>query len=273
MTMSTHERDTAAQRSELKSRQGNKPHDDSANVPSTDSVTPEAAENAPMKVIYKTMGELEEGDQLLGSEAGGTTVTDAYDAHVPDRMFRLRFSNGQVIEASGNHLWYTVTGLDKQLHKQRIKDARAHVVPHLNERKMSWLKKMANADAELSPNVDMEFIADALAIDGSKVDLYNQVVRILESIGPVAMRNEYIYDEGAGTQEAGTKARRIYSLKLFCEQALALVSESIGKKHSSPYELLKGKVRTTEDIAHTWELGHDFPSTGKRAGIFSMITR
>lgn len=224
------------------------------------------------KIVYKDIGDIVEDDILIDSEGETTTVTAAYDAHIPDKMFRLRFGNGETIEASGNHLWYTISGLDRQLHKQRIKEARIHLLPRLSDRKTSWLKRMSDVDKELSPGVDLGFIAESLDISQADSDLYNQVFRVLESIGPIAVRNEYYYDENSGSvKDAGSKAKKLYSLKLFCEQMLALVAEASGQKHRSPYELLKGKVRTTEDIAHTWDIGHDFPSTGKKAGILSML--
>lgn len=218
------------------------------------------------EITYKRMGDITEGDILIGSENAQIPVNHAYEAHTPERMFRLRFSNGEIIEASGNHLWYTVSSLDRQLHSQRLKEAKEHLLPALGEKKIAWLRHNADYEAENSPEVDLSFLFDVLNVDDTTPGAANQMIRIAESIGPVAHRYEYVYDENdEQLKETGDRRKRIYSLKLFCEQTLALIAEATGKKHRTSHQLLKGKVRTTEEIVDTWDLKHDFPSTGGRS--------
>lgn len=62
----------------------------------------------------KQFGDLEPGDQLINSDGKPTTVTAVYDKHIPDKMFELEMEDGQVVKASGNHLWYCETDIDKK---------------------------------------------------------------------------------------------------------------------------------------------------------------
>lgn len=213
------------------------------------------------EIEYKRMGDLEVGDQPVASDGTATVINNAYDEHIPESMYRLRFANGEIIEASGNHLWYTVNLLDKQLHKERIKRAEMNVLPKLYPSKTNWLKKTANVSLEDSPAVDIGFLFEILDVDLADRDLIWSITRVLESIGPVAVRNELIFDERVDAiVDAGERETRLYSLSLFCQQMLALCAEALKDKNSVQYELYKGRVRTTEEIAETWELKHDFPS-------------
>lgn len=231
------------------------------------------------QIEYKQMGDIIEGDVLLGSN-GATAVTETYDVHIPEKMYRLRFGNNEVIEASGNHLWYTVTSLDKQTHKDRVKRAKQHVLPQITERKMNWLNRMSAEDQVTSPRVEAKFIFEVLDIGQSSnsshdsTEYANQVIRVLESIGPVEIRNDYIYNETVHGHQSTREGVRMYSLSLFCEQMLALVKEALGEKHLHPYDLKVGKVRTTEQIMNTQDLGHEFPSTNPgSSGIFGIFKR
>lgn len=215
-------------------------------------------------IVYKRMGDLEVGDELLSSDGGSSAITDAYEEHIPEEMYRLSFKNGEEIEASGNHLWYTISSLDRQLYRERLKNAKV-IVKRLTETDLGWLRRFADMSTEDSPAVDASFIFEALRVQEDD-DVYTaQILRALESIGPVAMRSEYIYDETVESLvEVGSEGRRLYSLKLFCEQLLALYSKVSRSRYRTPYDLLMGKVRTTAEIAATWDMKHDFPSVRMR---------
>lgn len=71
-----------------------------------------------MKKNYKTkiieFGDLKPGDKIIGSDGEPVIVTEVYDKHLPKKMFELEMEDGKVIKASGNHLWYCETELDKK---------------------------------------------------------------------------------------------------------------------------------------------------------------
>lgn len=58
------------------------------------------------KTEIKEFGELVPGDRIVGSDGQPVTVTDVYEKHIPDRMYEIEMEDGEVVQASGNHLWY-----------------------------------------------------------------------------------------------------------------------------------------------------------------------
>lgn len=83
-----------------------------------------------MKDKYKTelkqFGDLKVGDQLLGSDGKPTTVTAVYDKHYPDRMFEVEMEDGTIVQASGNHLWYSETTQDFNYKNEYIRLAKVY---------------------------------------------------------------------------------------------------------------------------------------------------
>lgn len=75
-----------------------------------------------MKIEYKEMGSLKPGDKIVGSNNEPTVVTDVYEEHIPDRMYEIEMADGQIIECSGNHLWYCETDTDSK-EKRKYKSA------------------------------------------------------------------------------------------------------------------------------------------------------
>ena len=76
-----------------------------------------------MKDKYEIVdfGDLRPGDKLVGSDGELTQITDVYDKHLPDKMYEIVMEDGEVVKASGEHLWYCETEIDKNnkdLYKQ-----------------------------------------------------------------------------------------------------------------------------------------------------------
>lgn len=65
------------------------------------------------KTKIKQFGDLQVGDKLIGSDGKPTLVTQVYDKHFPDKMYELEMEDGEVVQASGNHLWYCETNSDE----------------------------------------------------------------------------------------------------------------------------------------------------------------
>ena len=63
---------------------------------------------------WKKNGDLVDGDIILDEEGNPTTVLQAHDITVPDKAYRLHFSDGTWIDAGGEHLWTTWTHAERK---------------------------------------------------------------------------------------------------------------------------------------------------------------
>lgn len=70
-------------------------------------------ENKKYKTRLEQFGNLKPGDKLLGSDGQPVTVTNVYDKHYPVEMYEIEMEDGEVVQASGNHLWYCETTSDE----------------------------------------------------------------------------------------------------------------------------------------------------------------
>lgn len=57
-------------------------------------------------------GNLRPGDKLIGSDGQITEITNIYEKHKPKKMYEIEMEDGEVIKASGNHLWYCESEFD-----------------------------------------------------------------------------------------------------------------------------------------------------------------
>ena len=74
-----------------------------------------------MKTKVVKFGDLKPGDKLVGSDGEITEVVKVYDKHIPEKMYEIEMEDGEVIQASGNHLWYCETNSDelgKEMYRQ-----------------------------------------------------------------------------------------------------------------------------------------------------------
>lgn len=56
---------------------------------------------------WKTMGEMKAGDKLFDEKGQVCRVKVAHDIRIPERAFRMYFSDGTEIDAGADHLWVT----------------------------------------------------------------------------------------------------------------------------------------------------------------------
>jgi len=68
----------------------------------------------PTPTGWTTMGEVQVGDQLLGSDGHATTVVAATDVLVERPCFRVTFSDGTTIVADAEHQWLTHTRAERR---------------------------------------------------------------------------------------------------------------------------------------------------------------
>lgn len=187
----------------------------------------------------KKFGDLIPGDVLVGTSSK-TVVTKAYEEHIPESMYRLEFDEGSVIEASGNHLWYIETALDRALHKKRVKSFRKlfKCLPGIVEDELLEVINLEeSAETALIDMVSM------LECEGDR-ERVQAIVRIAESLGPVAEENVMLEDYLTG-EEVSYNEIRLYDAKLFAQQILALYSKGYEKK----WPIIVGQVVTTEYLA------------------------
>lgn len=194
------------------------------------------------KVI--TLGEVQVGDRVLGPDGSYSRVARVHDIHLPESMFRLTFEGkegAKVIEASGNHLWYCETSLDRSLHRKRLKEG-VKIFKDLTEEQKSDLFEIVLSE---HPQLDVS-LSDMIDLLGARElpARWQALVRIAESLGPVVEETTQVrdlYDDKV--EEESTE--RLYDAKLFAKQVLGFTSRALRKK----WPLIVGRVVTTEELA------------------------
>lgn len=199
--------------------------------------------------VLKRFGDLEEGDFIVGSDGTPVQVKAAYEEHVPEKMYRLEFEDGKTIDASGNHLWYVESSLDKSLHRKRMKTwgrLFGELSPEDEEDLLFIAEMEGPAETALSDMIEFMRAED-------DTEKWRAVVRVAESIGPVMEETSSLEDLYSGERLSNTELR-LYDGPRFAQQLLALSS----KKHRSRWPVIVGRVLTTSDIANS-ALAIDLP--------------
>lgn len=68
----------------------------------------------PTPTGWTPMGVLQDGDEVFDETGRPCRILKAWDSYMPQRMYRITFSDGATIEADGDHLWVTWTKLDRE---------------------------------------------------------------------------------------------------------------------------------------------------------------
>lgn len=185
------------------------------------------------------------GDVILGSDNTPVTVVRTHSDHLPSSMFELEFEDGTTIRASGNHLWYCETSLDRSLHRRRIKDWRK-LFGKLSEVDVADLMAVIKLDknAEISLRDALDFYGvDSNSQDKKFAAKNDAIMRVLSSIGPVAEENVSYQDLETG-EILPSPSIRLYDAKRVFQQFLAL-SE---RKYRKQWNVIVGRVVTTEEL-------------------------
>lgn len=88
---------------------------------------------------YETVefGDLKPGDKLIGTDGKITEITKVFQKHLPDKMYELEMADGEIVQASGTHLWYCESDKDKALKEDYFNLAKTYfennVIPEHNE--------------------------------------------------------------------------------------------------------------------------------------------
>ena len=62
---------------------------------------------------FKILRDVVDGDKLIGSDGGKTTVLKAHEVQNPEKSYRIVFASGDEIFSGGEHLWTVMTERDK----------------------------------------------------------------------------------------------------------------------------------------------------------------
>lgn len=195
-----------------------------------------------MKVVR--FGELKPGDVIKGPN-GPVRVTEAYDEHMPTDMYEVSTDSGLVTEASGSHLWYVVTKLDKELHGSRLAEGRK-LKSHLGPQGMEFLKGLA-WDENLNPVPLAKFIELCFAPESQELELVQSAsARIALSLGPVLEENVSYRDIESQELHQSTTIPH-YDLRQLARQLLSLLGD---RKSRKSWPVKVGRVVTTRTLAN-----------------------
>lgn len=198
----------------------------------------------------KRFDELEPGDIIQGTNDKLVSVVTAYDEHIPETMWEIEIDDGSFIKASGNHLWYCETQIDRELHHLRKKGGK-RLLKDLTPQALNLLEESASKEEIVETRlIDMIVLTQA----SSNPELTRAIVRIADSIGHIA---ENTFTEKDLLEEGDQEDTiRSYDARLFAQQILALT----GQRKYRKYHLIVGSIMTTDQMI---ELGDmvDIPVT------------
>lgn len=191
----------------------------------------------------KNFGDLQPGDQLIGSDGQPVTVVRAYDEHIPENMWEIELEDGSLIKASGNHLWYCETRLDWELHALRKRTAKK-LLKNATPQAIALLEESAAKENPVETRlVDMVTLLQA----AGNQEYVNTIERVADAIGHVS-ENTMVFEDlnGEGGEE---ESIRTYDARLFAQQLLKLT----GKRKYKHYRLIVGSVMTTDAMMELGE--------------------
>lgn len=205
----------------------------------------------------KPFGELKEGDYITGSDGLPVRVVAAYEEHIPASMYRLTFDNGKTLEASGNHLVYVVSSVDRSLHSSRLKAGQEALRNLSNKSKLQLLELALSFDEPVEGS-----LADMLQLVEGQGDpvLTPVLVRVAESLGPIA-EEATTYQDMATGESAPEEVLRKYDARLFAQQLLSLRDARYRRR----WPLILGRVVTVENLL-LMEENLEIPELANSAG-------
>lgn len=186
-----------------------------------------------------TIGELQEGDVLVGP-SGRVTIEKSYDAHIPESMFELETDSGITIQVSGNHLFYVITKNDRELHRLRLSTGKK-LGKKLDPESVQTLEDVANSD-----QVQEVYVAEFKDfIKPMNKEMNDAIVRVAESLGPVAEQNRYIDDLEDSEAPLYESTIPLYNSQLFARQLLSVFN--IGK-YRKKWPVIIGSVMPASNL-------------------------
>ena len=193
------------------------------------------------KFVLKRFGDLVPGDLVEGLNGELTEVVEAYDEHIPETMYEIETDNGSIIKASGNHLWYIESSLDIDLHSERRRLGRKFF-GNLSKETFNKLLSIAEYPGDEKVETSLMDIIALLDVEHNPGAI-SSLVRVAESIGPIAENNVIVRDLAEDTGGDTINSVKNYDAKRFAQQVLSL---SGVRKYRKRWNLVVGRVVTTE---------------------------
>lgn len=194
----------------------------------------------------KRFGDLKEGDVIRGSKGEPVRVTRAYDEHIPEKMYEIETENDVIVKASGNHLWYVETTIDRALHRERKKKGKklfSKLSPEIIESLVFVAENEEPVETSLMDMVSL--------VEGENNDeVVKSLVRIAESLGHIVEENVKYENLLTGETEY-METIRAYDARLFCQQILSLTGR---KEYKKKYPLIVGSVINTEKMFELYKM-------------------
>lgn len=182
-----------------------------------------------MEIVNKRMGDLQVGDKIIGSDGAPIEVIQAYEEHIPERMYEIVLEDGQVIKSSGNHFWYSETEKDLAEKKKYIRAAKVY-----------FKNNVIPAYDPLYPAYPIGLIGEKFANNAKDV-LF--IRRVAKSLGPTVSTPNLIFDNYMDV--VGEDLVYSYSFNDMID-FLSLMKEAISKKGKNYFYF--GRVRTADEI-------------------------
>ena len=183
-----------------------------------------------MKTELVQFGDLKPGDKIIGADGQPVTVTNVYEKHFPDKMYEIEMEDGEVVQASGNHLWYCESEQDFKFKDEYMRLA-----------KVFFKNKTIPKKEEDEPFTTLN---EMITLFGNEIDTNLFIEKVCRSLGysrvgpHVIVKDKYIVKETV----------------LLSPPLLLYNIEGhyyIGNKGYFFF----GEVRTTEEIAQLMEKG------------------
>lgn len=198
------------------------------------------SENEEYEFEVVPLSEIEEGDVILGVDDSLVEVKTVFDEHIPETMYEIEADDGTVMEVSGNHLFYGVTGLDREMHPSRLATGKK-LGKNIPANVMKTLVEVSETEPVEQP---IYFFTSLLEAQRGS-DLEHAVIRVAESLGHVAEYNEYLQDIGSVKETYLHATIRAYNSQEFANQLLSLFNF---KNFRKAHPVLVGRVMTTEEM-------------------------
>lgn len=183
-----------------------------------------------MKTRIVDFGDLQPGDNIVGSDGLPVQVTDVYEKHLPETMYEIEMEDGEVVQASGNHMWYCETNIDVKNKDEYERLAQAF---------------FANNDIPTKLEEDELFpLVDIIKIFGEEISTILFIEKASKSLGYSSYTPHLIYTDKMKRSDK-REAILNYSYNDFID-FLNVMKITLDSKEGYFYF---GEVRTTETIA------------------------
>ena len=191
-----------------------------------------------MVLENKKISELVVGDKIIGSDGQPITVTEAYDEHIPERMYELEMVDGEVVKASGNHLWYCETETDNKEKKAFKRSARKY-----------FKRNILPAFDPYCPAYPLEIIGEKFASTQADIEF---IKRVALSLGSTVSTPSLTFDNYMDLVDDYLLFTYSYNNLI---DFLVDMKNSLIKKSTENKYFYFGKVRTTDEIYSIMDKG------------------